>query len=97
MCGRHHVQKVLVEIRADDESASLREAGVVKLLEERRDPGWNGRIEHHLGTSGRDLVNRLAVVSVIEGKVFLSDDRSPVGRDNLTDLLVHRVGPNIVR
>jgi ABC-type uncharacterized transport system substrate-binding protein len=38
MLGRHHVQEVLVEIRADDVSAALGEAGVVKLLEERRDP-----------------------------------------------------------
>ena len=40
--------------------------------------------------------NSLAVVSVIEGKVLLSDYRATVGRDNFTDLLVHRVWPDIV-
>ena len=60
------------------------------------DPRRNDRIEHHLRTTGRDLLNRLTVVRVIEGKVLLSDDRATVGRDDLTDFLVHRVRPNVV-
>ena len=68
----------------------------VKLLEEWREPRRNDRIKYRLRTTGRDLVNSLAIVSVIERKVLLSDYRAAVSRDNLTDLLVHRVWPNII-
>src|SRR5947208_8659075 len=85
VCGRQKAQDVLLEVRADEVSTSLREARVVKLLEEWRKPRWYDRIKYHLCTTGRDLVNRLAIVSVVEGKVLLSDYRATVSRDNLTD------------
>src|SRR6266496_1000487 len=97
MCGRHHVQKVLVEVRADKMAATLGEARVVQLLEKWRDPGRNDRVEYHLRTTGRDLLNCLAVVRVIEGKVLLSDDRATVGSDDVADFLVHRVRPDVIR
>ena len=67
---RHHVQEVLVEVRADQVSAALREARLVKLLEEGCDPGRYDRIEDYLCAAGRDLVNSLAIVGVVEGKVL---------------------------
>ena len=53
-------------------------------------------LNDHLRAAGRDLLDRLAVVGVIEGKVLLADDRAAVGRDDLADLLVHRVRPDVV-
>ncbi|MNS97474.1 hypothetical protein D3C72_1318080 [compost metagenome] len=96
MCGWHQVQEVLIEVRADDASASLREAGVMKLGEKWGEPGRNDRIEYHLRATGHDLFNGPAIVGVIEGKVFLSDYLATIIRDHLTDLPVHRVRPDIV-
>ena len=85
VCGWQRVQKVLLEVGADQSSTSLREAGVVKLHKEWAKPGRNDRIEYHLRTTGRDVGNSLAIVSVIEGEILLSDDRATVGRYSLTD------------
>lgn len=48
----HQVQAVLVEVCADQVSASLGEARVVELLEEWRGSGRNDRIEYNLRTAG---------------------------------------------
>src|SRR5262249_45710208 len=90
------VQEVLLEVRADDVSTSLREARVVKLLEEWRKPRRNDGIEYHLGATGYDLVDRRSIVGVLEGKVLLPDDRAAVGCGHFTQLLVHRPRPDIV-
>ena len=44
----------------------------------------------------RDLLDRRAVVRVVEGKVLLADDRPAVGRNHLADPLVHHVRPDVV-
>src|SRR5207245_1017209 len=51
---------------------------------------------YHLRTACHDLLNGLAVVSVIEGKVLLPDYGATVGRGNFSDLLVQRVWPDVV-
>src|SRR5439155_26716937 len=76
--GRHQVEEVLVEVRADEVSTALRETRVVKLLEKRREPRRDDRVEDHFGATGRDLGNGLAVVGVIEGEVFLANNRAAV-------------------
>ena len=72
------------------------EAGVVELLQKRRDTGRDDGVEHHLGAAGHDLLDRRAVVGVIEREVLFADDRAAVGRDDLADLLVHHVRPDVV-
>ena len=94
--GRQHVQEVLLEVGADQVSAAVGEAGVVQLLEERRDPGRHGRVEDHVRAGRGDPVDRRAVVGVIEREVLLADDRPAVGRDDLPDARVHHVRPDVV-
>ena len=69
---------------------------VVELLEERGEAGRNDGIEDDVGAAGHDLLDRLAIVHVIERKVFLADDLAAVGRDELAHLLVHHVRPDVV-
>ena len=94
--GRNEVQEVLVEVGADDDPAPTREAGAVQLLEERREPGRDDRVEHDLGARRHDVVDDPLVVGVIEREVLLADDLAAFGRDDLTHLLVHRVRPDVV-
>ena len=94
--GRHHVQEVLVEVRADEMSAAAREAGVVQLLEERRDAGRHDRVEHDVRAAGVDPLDRRAVLHVVEREVLLADDRPAVGRDDVPHALVQHVGPDVV-
>ena len=96
MCGWQEVQDVLLEVRADQVSTSLRETRVVKLLEKWREPRRNDRIEYHLCTTGRDLFNSLAIVGVIEREVLFADYRTTMSSDNFTYPRVQHVRPNIV-
>ena len=72
------------------------EAGVVQLLEERREPGRDDRVEHDLGARRHDVVDDPLVVGVVEREVLLADDLAALGGDDLTHLLVHRVRPDVV-
>ena len=74
----------------------LGEARIVKLLQERRNAWRNGCIKNHLRAAGYNLVNSFAIVTVIEGKVLLSDYCATVCGDNFTNLFVHDVRPDIV-
>ena len=94
--GRHEVQEVLVEVGAHDVPAPSREAGAVQLLEERRQPGRNDRVEHDLGARRHDVVDDPLVVGVVEREVLLADDLAAFGGDDLTHLLVQRVRPDVV-
>ena len=73
-----------------------REAGAVQLLEERREPGRDDRVEHDLGARRHDVVDDPLVVGVIEREVLLADDLAAFGGDDLAHLLVHRVRPDVV-
>ena len=76
--------------------APTREAGAVELLEERREPGRDDRVEHDLGARRHDVVDDPLVVGVIEREVLLAHDLAAFGRDDLTHLLVQRVRPDVV-
>ena len=76
--------------------APSREAGVVQLLEERREPRRDDRVEHDLGARRHDVVDDPLVVGVIEREVLLADDLAALGGDDLAHLLVHRVRPDVV-
>src|SRR3954470_4818979 len=94
--GRHHVEEVLVEVRADQMPAAGPEPGVVQLLQKRRHAGRHDGVEHRVGAAGDDALHRLAVVHVVEREVLLPHDRAAVGRDHLADALVHHVRPDVV-
>ncbi len=89
-------EEVLVEVRADELPAAAREAGVVQLLEERRDPGRHDRVEHDVRAARGDPLDGRAVVHVVEREVLLADDRPAVRRDDLPDARVHHVRPDVV-
>ena len=59
--------------------APRREAGVVQLLEERREPGRDDRVEHDLGARRHDVGDDALVVDVIEREVLLADDLAALG------------------
>ena len=46
----------------------------MQLLEERREPGRDDRVEHDLRTARHDVGDELVVVGVIEREVLLADD-----------------------
>ena len=60
MLGRHEIQEVLVEVGADDVPTPTREAGTVQLLEERREPRRDDRVEHDLGAGRHDVGDDVA-------------------------------------
>ena len=76
--------------------APRREAGAVELFEERCEARRNDRVEHHVGPSGHDVLDDSLVIGVIEREILLADNRTALGRDELSDLLVHRVRPDVV-
>jgi hypothetical protein len=65
--------------------ASAGEAGVVELLEERREAGRHDRVEHDLCSAGHDPLDGTAVVGVVQRVVLLTDDRAPTGGDDRTN------------
>ena len=73
--GRDEAEQVLVEVGAHELPAAAREARVVELLEERRDPGRNDRVEDHVGAARGDPVDGCTVVRVLEREVLLAHNR----------------------
>ena len=79
--GRHEVQEVLVEVGAHDAARRARvKPASVQLLEERREPGRDDRVEHDLGARRHDVVDDPLVVGVIEREVLLADDLAALRR-----------------
>src|SRR6266702_1331531 len=78
LLSRYQIEEVLVEVGAGELTATLLEAGIVEFLKERRETRRDDRIENNVGTAGRDLSHRLAIVPVIEGKVLLPDNLAAV-------------------
>ena len=72
------------------------EARAVQLLDKRREPGRDDRVEHDIGTRRHDVVDDPLVVGVIEREVLLADDLAAFRTDHLTHLLVERVRPDVV-
>ena len=58
--------------------------------------GRHDRVEHDVRPGRGDALDGRAVVGVIERKIFLADDRTAMGRHDLTDPLIHHVRPDVV-
>ena len=76
--------------------APAREAGAMKELEERGDPGRDDRVEHDVGSALGDPLDGRAIVHVVERVVLLADDRAAVCSHGLADTLVQDVRPDVV-
>jgi len=58
---------------------------------ERRTPGGTVVLKDRLRAAGHDLVDRAAVVRVIDGEILLADDSAAVRGDRGTHPLVHHM------
>jgi hypothetical protein len=81
--GLRHVEKVLVEIRADQFSTARCEAGVTELFEKGRETARNSGVEHDLRAARFDIADSLAIVEMLEREVFLVDDRAAICDDDV--------------